>query len=208
MAEVTLDEILGKLDMGRLTEKERVYLADLPRQLALVEKDGLTGIYNRRKFDADIAAAVSRGDRYGRPVSLIMIDVDDFKSYNDTFGHQAGDDLLRDITGTIESNLRAEERHSLYRYGGEELAIILYDTYPEVAAKLADRLRIRVMSSEFPTAINRRTISMGVSNYPFVCHKAEDLITTADAALYEAKHAGKNRVCSYVKEEKQASFNF
>ncbi len=180
MKDITLEQVLGKLDMSRLNENDKAYLDKL---LTLVERDGLTGIYNRRKFDEDLNAAIAKAERYGKPVSLIMIDVDDFKRYNDTYGHPAGDDLLKDITGIMESSLRAEEKHSLYRYGGEEFAIILSDTTLEAAAKVADRLRMKIMNNEFPTAISRRTISMGVSNYQSTCNNPAELLRTADEAL-------------------------
>jgi len=134
--------------------------------------------------------------RNGLPLSLLMIDVDHFKHYNDQHGHPAGDELLRRLARLMGDGRRAND--FVARYGGEEFAIVLVDTPKLTAAQVAERLRDRVASHPFPQAVTQPggslSISIGVASFPDDAVDSEALVRAADAALYEAKHAGRNLV--------------
>ena len=155
--------------------------------------DVLTGLPNRRKLDADLARECEASRRYGRPLSLLMVDVDHFKAYNDAYGHQAGDVALQSLAGVLGRGLRGTD--DAYRYGGEELALILRETPPDEAGALAERLRSAV-ERHFAAAGEPRpvTISVGVAGSPQHASTPSELIAAADQALYEAKRSGRNRV--------------
>jgi diguanylate cyclase (GGDEF)-like protein len=172
-------------------------LAEANSRLAqLAVTDGLTGLYNHRHFHERLALEVERSQRNGLPLSLFMIDVDHFKQYNDHHGHPAGDEVLRQLARLLGDNRRVND--VVARYGGEEFAIVLVDTAKFAAAKLAERLRERVAEHAFPAGESqpggRLTISIGVGTCPDDAIDAENLVRAADAALYAAKHAGRDRV--------------
>ena len=147
-------------------------------------KDGLTGLYNHRAFQTELRSII--GNEGNRKVSLLMIDLDDFKSFNDTYGHQAGDELLKKVASILLKNIRNQDIPT--RYGGEEFAVILPGIGIEEASKVADRIR---------KAIKTRctiTVSIGVSSLPEYASTAEKLIQSADEALYKAKRMSKDRV--------------
>ncbi|MBN1103880.1 MAG: GGDEF domain-containing protein [Deltaproteobacteria bacterium] len=172
-----LDTILGKLD-----EEERRFVS------TLIDKDPLTGAYNRRKFDQDIALLGAMYRRTQKGSSLLIIDIDHFKEYNDRNGHQAGDRVLRTVTLTIEQSLREYDKIHLYRYGGEEFVVIIPDITTGEAVGIGERLRANVEAS-CPV-----TVSVGISHYREISGSLDLLIQDADAALYEAKKEGRNRV--------------
>ena len=160
--------------------------------------DALTGLANRRAFDEQLVQLLAHADRFGHPVSLIMADVDHFKAVNDSWGHEAGDVVLKSIAGTLTEGVRAVDL--CCRYGGEEFAILLPQTTLLGAAELADRLRksvedrpIKTAGAELPV-----TISCGVACYPEGVLTKEALFAAADRALYEAKSAGRNCVKSAI----------
>jgi diguanylate cyclase (GGDEF)-like protein len=163
-------------------------------QLAIT--DGLTGLYNHRFFHERLAIEVERCQRSGREVSLVMIDVDHFKLYNDRNGHPAGDDVLRLVGSLLAERRRAND--IVARYGGEEFAIILLDTPKGQAAELGERMRRRVAAYAFTHAAmqpgGHLTVSVGVAGIPEDASEAGILLDAADAALYSAKRAGRNRV--------------
>jgi len=183
------------------------------RELAV--KDTLTSLYNRRYFFHRLNSEIQRSKRYGRTLSLIILDVDNFKRYNDRYGHPAGDKLLRGLADKMVVNIRRSDAKPSYevdiacRYGGEEFAVILPEaaTVQGVAAAeriratvetkgavvLAERIRQQVEKSQFEGVIGV-TISIGVASYPDHGTDAEALIKAADDALYVAKRTGKNRV--------------
>jgi diguanylate cyclase (GGDEF)-like protein len=172
-------------------------LAEANSRLAqLAVTDGLTGLYNHRHFHERLALEVERSQRNGLPLSLFMIDVDHFKSYNDHHGHPAGDEVLRQLARLLGDGRRAND--VVARYGGEEFAIVLVDTAKFAAAKLAERLRERVAEHAFPESDSqpegRLTISIGVATCPDDATDPEGLVRAADSALYAAKHAGRDRV--------------
>lgn len=160
-------------------------------------QDGLTGIANRRRFDDFIRKECLRSAREGTPISLVLIDIDYFKLYNDNYGHLKGDECLQKVAETLE---KAVQRPAdiVARYGGEEFAVVLPNTNAQGAVKAADALRHAIESLELPHAYsplcNIVTISMGIA-----CKVASekgspaDLIEMADEALYEAKNAGRNQ---------------
>ncbi|MGD9694467.1 MAG: diguanylate cyclase [Thermoleophilia bacterium] len=153
--------------------------------------DGLTGLGNRRAFDEELARRLAEASRSGRPLSLCLLDIDKFKSYNDTFGHRAGDDALSAVAGTITASCRAAD--IACRYGGEEMAVLLPDTRLADAAEVAERLRRAVEA--IPMEHRPVTVSIGVAATVGDC-SAELLIEAADRALYAAKEGGRNRVVS------------
>lgn len=160
--------------------------------------DGLTGVANRRRFDAAIEAEWRGCRRDGAPLALLMIDIDYFKRYNDRYGHQAGDECLKTVADLFRARLNRS--HDLVaRYGGEEFACILPDCDAAGALAKAEELRVAVESLNLPhedsSAARMVTISIGVAaRVPDDATSPEDLIAAADAALYAAKNAGRNRV--------------
>ncbi len=163
--------------------------------------DELTQIYNRRHFQNMLQMEWKRAKRFGRNVSLLMIDVDHFKKYNDTHGHVQGDVALQEIASILASNIR--EVDTVARYGGEEFALILTHTNLEEATLVSEKLRHLVECASLKQG--RATISVGISNYPELAHSIEELINQADMALYDAKAGGRNRVCRYQMEEEEKS---
>jgi two-component system cell cycle response regulator len=157
-------------------------------------RDGLTGLYNRRVLEEILHLEESK--RVRTPVSFLLIDVDDFKMINDTFGHQAGDLALSMIGKVLLENSRKENIVS--RYGGEEFAVLLINTRLETALKIAERLRSKLGEQEFSFSGNRfkLSVSIGVAAYEGHALDTQSLIAIADQALYKAKKSGKNRVCS------------
>lgn len=151
--------------------------------------DALTGIPNRRAYDQKLTEEFSRAKRTGAPLSLLLIDIDNFKSYNDNFGHPAGDTALQSVARVLMSSLRPYD--FLARYGGEEFVIILPSTDLTDAIVVAERVRNLVASSEFPH--RKFTISIGVARLD-VDAGARALVQAADVGLYRAKAAGRNKV--------------
>jgi diguanylate cyclase (GGDEF)-like protein len=163
-------------------------------QLAIT--DGLTQLYNHRYFHERLESEVERSNRTGLPLSLLMIDVDHFKHYNDLNGHPAGDTVLRKVARILSEGRRLND--VVARYGGEEFTILLVDTPTDAAAQLAENLRQRVAEEEFANGeaqpMGRLTISLGVASYPHSAVSAVELVEAADVALYRAKGGGRNRV--------------
>lgn len=156
----------------------------------LAIQDKLTGLYNRRKLDKSLAQEITRAGRYGRPLSIIMLDLDHFKEVNDTHGHPTGDAVLVETAARLRKALRTSD--ILGRWGGEEFLILCPETGLQATAGLANRLLRDYTASEFPTA-GRRTASFGVATHR-AGDRPEELLSRADAALYCAKKKGRNRV--------------
>ena len=162
----------------------------------LARTDGLTGLLNRRGFDENLTREWRRCQRNGRPIGLLMLDADRFKAYNDRFGHQAGDGVLRAVGACIVANIRRPGDIAA-RYGGEEFAVILPDTDLVGAAQVAETIRAAVEALAMPHAGAGMVITLSVGASiasPGTAEPAEHLIATADAALYESKAGGRNRV--------------
>jgi diguanylate cyclase (GGDEF)-like protein len=174
---------------------ENAQLHAQTRQLSLT--DELTGLANRRAFDARLSEEMRRARRYNRPLALIMADIDHFKHYNDIHGHPQGDVLLRELADLVKKMVR--ETDFVARYGGEEFVVILPETDKVGALTLAEKVRAAVAAYPFPLAESQPgghlTISLGVSAFPEDLSEPEDLVQRADQALYQAKRTGRNRVC-------------
>ncbi|MBP2313668.1 diguanylate cyclase [Azospirillum soli] len=172
--------------------------ADLLRQLSFL--DGLTGIANRRRFDEALLREWRRCARSHTPLSLVMLDVDHFKAYNDHYGHQAGDECLRAIAGVLDEQTK-RPGDLVARYGGEEFVCLLPETDGEGALLVAERLREAIARQRLPHAVSpvagHVTISLGAATArPLTETPSDSLYQAADLLLYEAKRAGRNRVCS------------
>jgi len=166
----------------------------------LAARDGLTGLMNRRAFDEHLLRVWQHAVRDQRSIAILMIDIDHFKRYNDTFGHQAGDVALRRVADVVESFAR-RPLDLAARYGGEEFAVILYDLAPASVSDMAGRLRqgvqdLHIASDRTATATEQQvTISVGVGvAAPTVGRTPQGAVQLADEALYEAKQAGRNRI--------------
>ncbi len=157
--------------------------------------DGLTGIYNYAHFQTILADEVARARRYAHPLALLMIDIDDFKKYNDSYGHPAGNWVLRGVATILQQTSRQTDR--VARYGGEEFAVILPETTGREAVAVAERLRRTVeRESQLTVGFHRPiTVSIGVAGYPEDADNPQGLVLQADARLYRAKARGKNCVC-------------
>ena len=168
----------------------------------LSRKDGLTELYNHRFFHQLLDTEVSRAERYNRVVSLLMIDIDDFKSYNDAHGHPAGDMALRRLALVLKQSSRNCD--FVARYGGEEFAIIVPEVGADSARRMAERLLKLVDETEFEGEDvmlgGRLTVSIGVASYPMQASGKSELVEHADQALYRAKGLGKNRVVVFGEE--------
>jgi len=159
--------------------------------------DGLTNLYNRRYLEQRLSKELSYARRFRKPLTMVMSDVDFFKKLNDTYGHQAGDYALREVSETLTAGLR--DYDVVARYGGEEFAILLLSTPRGKGASTAERLRQSVEDREIRFRGQRLkvTISLGVASYPEDSDDAERLMDLADRALYEAKRRGRNQVCVF-----------
>ena len=167
-------------------------------QLArLATQDGLTNLKNHRAFQERLSEEIERAQRYDSPLSLMLIDVDSFKQYNDEFGHPEGDIVLKKVAAMMEEAARHTD--VVARYGGEEFVIVLPQTSSSGCAVVAERLRAMVTAAKWP---NRAvTVSIGVCSMHGSGMDQSGLISCADEALYESKHAGRNRVTIYDKEK-------
>lgn len=165
-------------------------------ELAIV--DGLTGLNNRRYLDNHLKILFDRAAVRGRPISICMTDIDRFKLVNDTYGHDVGDEVLREFAARIRSTVRGADLAC--RYGGEEFVVVMPDTPIELAASVAERLRTIVEDKPFYVrSIDRElsiTASLGIASGSGAFGTPDELLRQADRALYEAKHAGRNRVVS------------
>lgn len=171
---------------------------DFEYQYKLATIDGLTELYNHRYFQDTLKQQIEISRRYNQPVSLIICDIDFFKKFNDTYGHQAGDAVLRQVAQTLKKNSRTTDY--VCRYGGEEMSIILPNTKSEEALMLADRICAAVSEKPFhltPVDTAPVTISLGVSTFPDNAQTTQDLIEWADKGLYYAKEHGRNQVGRY-----------
>ena len=153
--------------------------------------DHLTGLANRRRFERQLEREVGRVLRFERPFSLLMVDIDNFKNLNDTFGHDAGDDAIRRISRVLREGTRGIDLAA--RIGGEEFAVLLVETSKTGGLDVAERLRLAIKALETPSG-GRITASFGVAECPTDAQTASGISKAADVALYEAKRNGRDRV--------------
>lgn len=178
--------------LGYLFEREVFYRRKAEEK---ANTDGLTGLYNHRYFQERLHTEIERARRYERPLSLIMLDLDNFKAFNDQHGHQEGDRLLAWLAAMCKREMR--EIDICARYGGEEFTIILPETPLPDAFAAAERL-IRLVENESSAQFSQQiTASAGVASFPDHGQSRHAVILSADVAMYRAKQDGKNRVCSY-----------
>jgi diguanylate cyclase (GGDEF)-like protein len=172
------------------TAIQNAHYVDRVKQLAYL--DGLTGIFNRRFFEIRILEELDRARRFGAGMAVIMVDIDQFKRLNDDFGHLLGDEVLRQVSSIFHQQLRKID--VVCRFGGEEFAILLSQTTSQHAHGVAEKLRRLVETWQFPGVPQPVTISAGTATYPEHGTTRDELVKAADAALYAAKLAGRNRV--------------
>lgn len=183
LLEAIAPQIAVAIDRTALRDKAGEY-----EQLSVT--DPLTGLLNRRYLEERIAEEIVRSKRHRFSLSLMMLDVDDFKSYNDRYGHLAGDTALRTVAEILKETLRGADVAA--RYGGEEFAILLPQTSSEEAAQIGERIRRRIERAEFPH--RTVTISVGIASCSQEVDTPRDIISAADVALYAAKNSGRNNV--------------
>jgi diguanylate cyclase (GGDEF)-like protein len=186
-------------DGGRLLTYGNV--SDLVRQAEALEllatTDAMTGLANRRQFFKLAAVEWSRAERYQRPLALLMMDIDLFKSVNDTYGHLAGDEVIKAVAKSLIKHKRGSDVAA--RMGGEEFALLLPEASAEAAVAAGERLR-KLVAEQIIVVEGKRipvTISIGASACAADMRTVEDLLNEADIALYAAKRGGRNRVCRY-----------
>lgn len=190
-------EKFGILAIQLSLEIKKVFLYETVEKMAIT--DSLTGLYVRRYFTERLDEELGRSARHNLRFSFLMLDIDDFKKINDTYGHLVGDVVLKDIGRIIRENIR--EIDLACRYGGEEFAVILPETSKDGAFVVADRIRKRSEEHIFKAYDERLklTVSIGVSSYPDDSANQAGLIEAADRALYKGKRSGKNVVCKHDK---------
>ena len=167
------------------------------KTVELAKTDGLTGLNNHRTFHETLEEEIQRARRFDRNLSLLLIDIDYFKKFNDTYGHQEGDSALKELAGILSQNLRSID--SAARYGGEEFTIILPETLLEGALNTAERISNEVKKHSFDIMGNKAhiTVSIGVSTFPDDAMDREGLIKAADDALYMSKRKGRNAISTF-----------
>jgi diguanylate cyclase (GGDEF)-like protein len=195
------NHMVGRLRQGRqeldaMNERLRRQNEDLER---LSTSDALTGLHNRRYLTQRLSEELVRSYRHKGTFSVLMGDVDEFKKYNDAFGHPAGDEVLKKVASILLSSTRSVDCTA--RYGGEEFAVLLPGTSGDTAAEVAERIRSRVEGHEFHG--RKITISIGIAEFPTDGQTADEVISCADEALYAAKRAGRNQVVRAGKNDKK-----
>ena len=194
-----VNRVIEKIQQGQKSQKMVESLKDENKELNhLAQRDGLTQLYNHRYFKERFTEEVSRANRYNRELSLIFLDVDYFKIFNDRNGHPMGDALLKQLASMLQ--LRARKIDIVARYGGEEFVIVLPETDKKGALSLANSIRKQIAEHPFKGRENQPgnivSVSIGIATYPNDGMSAEALIKHSDDALYLAKRNGRNRVCS------------
>jgi len=174
--------------------------SNLDQSLEAAVTDPLTGLHNRRYMTSQLDALVARAVRDGRPVSALLLDIDHFKKINDSFGHDAGDEVLREFAVRLASNVRAVDLPC--RFGGEEFVVVMPETALEDAERIAERIRLHVSGAPFRVSGGKEvlsvTISIGVAATYGTADTPDHLLKRADEALYEAKASGRNRVIAHA----------
>jgi two-component system cell cycle response regulator len=189
------NELLARVRVGAQMVSLHAELAARVRELdSLATMDDLTGIANRRTFQARLEAEIARTNRYHTPLALLMLDVDHFKSLNDAHGHQAGDEVLQRMGRLLASATRNTD--FVARYGGEEFAVILVNTGKSAAEETAERLRARIEAEPWP--YRDVTASIGIASWRPEDGNASEMIRQADQALYFSKKQGRNQARHFL----------
>ncbi|MDR3708314.1 MAG: diguanylate cyclase [Capsulimonadaceae bacterium] len=193
-----LEEKAQKLDneVRTLSNNNTELKAETSRLNEMALVDVMTGLPNFRAFNDRLHAEIKHAIITGRPLSLLLFDVDNFKQYNDQFGHPQGDDLLREMAMIARDSVRSTDFPA--RYGGEEFAVLLPKTDKFGAVVVAERLRLRIQDHPMPN--RRTTISIGIAEFPSDTQGVDDLIQQADKAMYVAKSYGKNTSCLWSRD--------
>jgi len=195
---IRFEELLLRLKRvlkERKTRIEHIRMMEKLQMLAIT--DGLTKLYNSRYFYSQLEIEINRSNRYNHPLSLLLLDLDHFKQYNDVSGHLEGDKILYKLGQIIISCLRKMD--TAYRYGGEEFTIILPETNGKEAKAVAERIKAAVENTNFPRNVNKTkpiTVSVGATEY-CQTEQLSDFVKRADKAMYTSKKKGRNRV-SYL----------
>ncbi|MCP5005482.1 MAG: diguanylate cyclase [Planctomycetes bacterium] len=191
-------QIIVERTLYKRTLEKRAAERDYYEQIS--RTDGLTGLYNHRFFYKLLDSEISRAGRYKHNFSLLMIDIDDFKRFNDQYGHQIGDRVLKELASLLKKLVRKID--PVVRYGGEEFAIILSETAKGQGRIFGKRVvdSVGSYSVQGLPESEKITVSAGLAGYPDDAHTQEELVRKADAALYEAKGMGKNTLCVYAGE--------
>lgn len=186
-------ETLATLVRQAETAIDNAFLHEEAQRLSIT--DGLTGLWNRRELELRCQQEIDRAARFGRPMGMIMCDIDRFKAVNDSWGHIGGDAVLIELARRLSTATR--EIDVVARYGGEEFALVLPETNLEGGYVLADKIRSAVSGTpvEHEGALRTVTVSLGVAAYPGHGKSLRELLMSADAALYRAKQAGRDQVC-------------
>ncbi len=174
----------------KLAEAEVQKLQEQLREQTL--HDPLTGLYNRRYLEESMAREITRAERYGQPVGIVMCDLDHFKLVNDTYGHLVGDEVLKVFAELLKTHSR--ESDIVCRFGGEEFLLLLPDMPPDIAYQRAEELRAALAAQQIGKSAIRVTASFGVAAFPMDGKTQDALISAVDAAMYQAKETGRNRV--------------
>jgi two-component system, cell cycle response regulator len=189
-------ELLARIRAGkRIVDLQKELLETNKRLELLSITDGLTKLHNHRHFQDELARAFEESQRYQRPLSLAMIDIDFFKKFNDTYGHAVGDDVLKRAAELYRSSVRSTDL--VARYGGEEFAVMMPETALDDGITFAEKIRSMIESTPLDTQAGplNITISLGVASVPHSrIRSAKELIVAADKALYRAKRNGRNQV--------------
>ncbi|MBN2656282.1 MAG: GGDEF domain-containing protein [Spirochaetales bacterium] len=195
LLERELDQIIEKTSHPDLKQQLNDFKEKFSKAkkglMDLAYNDDLTGLYNRRYFDRMLDTEWRRARRYERPLTLILADIDHFKNFNDKYGHQKGDSVLRTVATILKENCRSSDM--VCRYGGEEMAVILPEQQADQGYGTAEKLRRAVMQHAEEIEGVQITLSFGVASRDETMSSLEDLIKKSDAALYEAKKKGRNR---------------
>jgi diguanylate cyclase (GGDEF)-like protein len=190
----TVQELQASRDELASVAIENVLLHRDARHLSLT--DPLTGVWNRRYLQMILPREIDRATRFGRPLSLLMLDIDRFKPINDRWGHQRGDKVLVELIRRLGGSTRSQI-DTVVRYGGEEFVVVLPETPARGARFVAEKLRMAVREEPFAGGDGEPlniTVSVGIASYPEDGATADDLVGAADLALYRAKAAGRDRV--------------
>ena len=189
-------ELLARIRAGkRIVDLQKELLETNKRLELLSITDGLTNLYNHRYFQDELGRAFDESARYGRPLSLAIVDLDFFKKVNDNYGHAVGDEVLKGVSKIFRESIRSTDLAA--RYGGEEFAMMMPETDLQDAIAFAEKLRTLVESTPITTQDGpiHVTVSIGVGTVPHPnIHAAKELIVAADEALYRAKRGGRNQV--------------